>query len=179
MSDYRLPRFRQRDFKAISNGNGCIFAWILFLCGEVARAAFAIMLFMFYQHYISVSKTTSPPSGQRSHGIAYDGSFLLKPSPPNLPSILENRTTTFSVLKSIYGGKIDKPHLGGFTERVICGISPNAWNWMLGIVGVRSLLDVGCGRGHSSKFGQGSRRFVCGRQSRCCGTVHTACLESG
>jgi len=69
-------------------------------------------------------------------------------SPQNMPSILvkEKKDT------GIYGGKIDKEHLGGFTAYDEQGISNNTWNFMIGILGVKSVLDVGCGRGISTSY---------------------------
>lgn len=46
--------------------------------------------------------------------------------------------------RKMYGGKGDKPHLGGFaTGSVdIDGMSPALWKWMIQQIGVKSLLDV-------------------------------------
>lgn len=46
--------------------------------------------------------------------------------------------------RKMYGGKGDKPHLGGFaTGSVdIDGMSPGLWKWMVQHIGVKSLLDV-------------------------------------
>ena len=54
--------------------------------------------------------------------------------------------------RTIYGGKGDKKHLGGFTDIDTMGISPTAWKWMVQKLGVKSLLDVGCGRGISTTW---------------------------
>mmetsp|Transcript_1007 Transcript_1007/g.1550 ORF Transcript_1007/g.1550 Transcript_1007/m.1550 type:complete len:389 (-) Transcript_1007:53-1219(-) len=51
-----------------------------------------------------------------------------------------------------YGGKGDKPHLGGFTDLDHQGVSPATWKWMVSSLGVHSLLDVGCGRGVSTSW---------------------------
>jgi hypothetical protein len=51
-----------------------------------------------------------------------------------------------------YGGKGDKPHLGGFTDMDHHGISPAVWKWMMTYIGVHSVLDVGCGRGISTSW---------------------------
>ena len=58
--------------------------------------------------------------------------------------------------RTIYGGKGDKPHLGGFaTNSVdIDGLSPTLWKYMISEVGVKSMLDVGCGRGISTSWFQ-------------------------
>lgn len=44
--------------------------------------------------------------------------------------------------RAIYGGKGDKPHLGGFTEFDPDGVSPAVWKWMIEYLGIKSLLDV-------------------------------------
>jgi hypothetical protein len=53
--------------------------------------------------------------------------------------------------RGIYGGK-EGEHLGGFLERDESGISPNTWNFMIGILGVKSIVDIGCGRGWSTRY---------------------------
>ena len=52
----------------------------------------------------------------------------------------------------MYGGEGDKAHLGGFTDMDIQGISPATWKWMVQSMGVRSMVDVGCGRGLSTSW---------------------------
>ena len=54
--------------------------------------------------------------------------------------------------RSIYGGTGDKKHLGGFTDIDISGISPAAWKWIVQRMNVKSILDVGCGRGISTSW---------------------------
>lgn len=53
-----------------------------------------------------------------------------------------------------YGGRGDKPHLGGFANQDIDmdGVSPAAWKYMVKQHGIKSLLDVGCGRGISTSW---------------------------
>ena len=70
---------------------------------------------------------------------------------PNLPSIqvtdkaLEDRRT-------IYGGKGDAKHLGGFTDIDMQGISPATWKHAVRNWTVQSVLDVGCGKGTSTSW---------------------------
>ncbi len=54
--------------------------------------------------------------------------------------------------KAIYGGAGDEVHLGGFTVQDNNTISYNTWNYMLGPMAVKSFIDIGCGRGFSSKY---------------------------
>lgn len=78
-----------------------------------------------------------------------------KGSPPNLPSTrASEEEKKVEKIRSIhgYGGKGDKAHLGGFTEVDIQGISPHTWRSMMEYFGVKSLLDVGCGRSFSTSW---------------------------
>jgi hypothetical protein len=68
-----------------------------------------------------------------------------------LPSLLVNDTSSGRP-RDIYGGEIDKPHLGGFTEIDINGLSPAVWTYMVQTIGIKSVLDVGCGRGISTTW---------------------------
>ena len=69
----------------------------------------------------------------------------------NLPSVRVDDTKLDSVRK-IYGGAGDKQHLGGFTQVDLQGISPSLWNKLITEVGVRSQVDIGCGRGISTLY---------------------------
>jgi Methyltransferase domain len=51
-----------------------------------------------------------------------------------------------------YGGQGDKAHLGGFTLYDGFGVSPATWNDMMQYVGVKSIMDVGCGKGLSTLY---------------------------
>eukprot|EP00546_Thalassionema_frauenfeldii_P008542 CAMPEP_0178924556 /NCGR_PEP_ID=MMETSP0786-20121207/17398_1 /TAXON_ID=186022 /ORGANISM="Thalassionema frauenfeldii, Strain CCMP 1798" /LENGTH=399 /DNA_ID=CAMNT_0020599291 /DNA_START=311 /DNA_END=1510 /DNA_ORIENTATION=+ len=77
--------------------------------------------------------------------------MIPKGSTPALPS-LQSWTSSSSKRESIYGGSGDPPHLGGFTDMDLHGISPAAWHWMMEYIGIHSLLDVGCGRGISTSW---------------------------
>lgn len=53
-------------------------------------------------------------------------------------------------------GKESKPHLGGYIVGLTEYGDPNSyatevWDWMIND-GVKSVLDVGCGQGHSTKY---------------------------
>ena len=55
-------------------------------------------------------------------------------SPPPKPSILVSTKEESGGNRGIYGGKIDKAHLGGFLEKGDQhGISNNTWNFMMGM----------------------------------------------
>ena len=54
--------------------------------------------------------------------------------------------------RKIYGGVGDKQHLGGFTDLDLQGISPMVWKLMVEYFGVKTMLDVGCGKGLSTSW---------------------------
>ena len=51
----------------------------------------------------------------------------------------------------------DKAHLGGFTSFDPMGVSPTMWKHMVEWLGVKSLLDVGCGIGTSTSWFAGTK----------------------
>lgn len=65
-----------------------------------------------------------------------------------LPSVRTENATR----EAMYGGKGDKPHLGGFVDVDMHGVSPATWTYMLETIGVKSVIDVGCGRGISTSW---------------------------
>ncbi|KAL3780208.1 hypothetical protein HJC23_007532 [Cyclotella cryptica] len=54
--------------------------------------------------------------------------------------------------RKFYGGQGDKPHLGGFTQFDPMGVSPTLWKHMVEHWSIKSLLDVGCGKGVSTAW---------------------------
>jgi SAM-dependent methyltransferase len=54
--------------------------------------------------------------------------------------------------RGTYGGKGDGKHLGGFTAFDRHGVSPGVWAKMITELGVKSVMDVGCGRGISTRW---------------------------
>ena len=101
--------------------------------------------------------------------------YHLEKSPPNKPSILltDEEEKKIAPTRKIYGGVKDKPHLGGFTEFDQSGVSSNAWNYLLGPIGVKSFIDVGCGRGYSTKYFMDN-----GAKVLCVEGSHDAVLQS-
>ncbi|KAL7529792.1 hypothetical protein ACHAXR_003157, partial [Thalassiosira sp. AJA248-18] len=69
-----------------------------------------------------------------------------------LPSIRTSSDEEASIERKIYGGKGDKAHLGGFTSFDPMGVSPTLWTHMVNHLGIKSLLDLGCGRGISTSW---------------------------
>jgi hypothetical protein len=73
--------------------------------------------------------------------------------PPNLPRMeVEGQKSESKIERGMYGGKNDGKHLGGFVNFDAWGVSPTVWSNMMTKLGVKSLLDVGCGRGTSSRW---------------------------
>lgn len=66
-----------------------------------------------------------------------------------LPS-LRVETPAEEVERGIYGGQGDKKHLGGFTTYDKDGVSPTVWKHMITNYGIKSIMDVGCGKGIST-----------------------------
>jgi 2-polyprenyl-3-methyl-5-hydroxy-6-metoxy-1,4-benzoquinol methylase len=97
------------------------------------------------------------PSKSRSKSNRAFDAFGVPPegSPPNLPSHEgeEGETRAESVRSRLgYGGAGEKKHLGGFTELDTEGISPHLWKYMMSYFGIKSIVDVGCGRGISTSW---------------------------
>lgn len=117
---------------------------------------FALILVAFiYNHNINSNLTSAIADLQnmlRKVEQQSENQYLHKKSPPLMPSIPTTEEEEKSIKRGIYGGKGDKPHLGGFIEKDWKGISPALWDFMLGPLAVKSFIDVGCGRGYSSKY---------------------------
>ena len=69
-----------------------------------------------------------------------------------LPSIRlsDKESKDVDAKRQIYGGASDKAHLGGFTTLDLDGVSPLTWKWMVETIGIKSIVDLGCGKGVSS-----------------------------
>ena len=79
--------------------------------------------------------------------------FATRQPPQPLPGLLlEGETGHDPRDRTIYGGKGDAVHLGGFTKNDTAGQSPALWTWMMKTLNVRSILDIGCGRGISTRW---------------------------
>ena len=88
-------------------------------------------------------------------------------APPPLPSEPASPEEDRAIKRGIYGGRGDKAHLGGFTDFDQEGFSNNTFNFMLGPLGVKSVVDVGCGRGFSTnRFRELGARVLCVEGSR-------------
>ena len=95
----------------------------------------------------SSSSSSSGGSTRRSALAIPEGKAIA------LPSIrIDDQKVEYK--RDFYGGAGDKPHLGGFATNSVDldGVTPNLWKWLVAEFGIRSLLDVGCGRGVSTSW---------------------------
>jgi len=95
---------------------------------------------------------------------------------PNLPSVQINDASVDKMRDrsgTVYGGKGDKVHLGGFTDIDLHGISPALWKEMVTEFGIKSLIDLGCGRGISTSW-----FLTHGVNAHCVEGSHDAVLQS-
>lgn len=74
---------------------------------------------------------------------------LLGKSPPPIAAVSKGDKVGYN---GIYGGVESLPHLGGWTDFDPRGVSNMTWDYMIAILGVKSLLDIGCGRGYSTNY---------------------------
>ena len=86
--------------------------------------------------------------------LAGNNNGIIIPEGPAIarPSIRTTKEEESSIKRKFYGGAGDKPHLGGFTSFDPNGISPSLWKEMVQYMGVKSIVDVGCGRGISTSW---------------------------
>lgn len=103
-----------------------------------------------------------PSAALRSPAVGLRWGDLGLDSPQPQPSEPVSPEEERGIRRGIYGGRGDKAHLGGFTDFDIEGLSNNTFNFMLGPLGIRSVLDVGCGRGLSTQsFRERGARVLC------------------
>lgn len=69
-----------------------------------------------------------------------------------LPSIPASADEEAKLDRHIYGGKGDKAHLGGFTAFDKDGVAIYLWKHMIQNMGIKSILDLGCGKGTSTSW---------------------------
>ena len=100
------------------------------------------------QTTVTPNELTLPASGGWNPN---DPLAIPQGSAENLPSI-RVQDANIDKKRKIYGGAGDKAHLGGFTDIDVDGLSPSIWTNMILQYGVHSLLDVGCGRGISTRW---------------------------
>ncbi|KAL3772707.1 hypothetical protein ACHAW5_002682 [Stephanodiscus triporus] len=80
------------------------------------------------------------------------GSFVPEGPAVALPSVQITPEEDSKIERHIYGGKGDKAHLGGFTAFDEAGVSVSVWKHMVNHLGIKSVLDLGCGKGISTSW---------------------------
>lgn len=84
-----------------------------------------------------------------SHDFLMRSRFYKSPPPKACLSTAENVPKNKD---KFYGTDGNSPHLGGWIDFDRHGVSNMTWDFMIGILGVKSLLDIGCGRGYSTNY---------------------------
>mmetsp|Transcript_1057 Transcript_1057/g.1627 ORF Transcript_1057/g.1627 Transcript_1057/m.1627 type:complete len:380 (-) Transcript_1057:233-1372(-) len=128
--------------------------------GLIWKALLVIILFNQMTAFFGFSKflggAAVPSSSYVPASLSHRHSILDIPEGEAiaLPSIRITKEEEHSenIVRTVYGGEGDKKHLGGFTDIDLQGVSPSTWKYMVEWFGVKSLLDVGCGRGISTSW---------------------------
>lgn len=113
------------------------------LRGEVAKANLAAA---------RLEKEQASGVGAQTSGVG-SGVDAAEIDPVPLPG-LQAEAADNKLKRGMYGGTGDKAHLGGFTQYDFDGISPSVWRMFLTRWTVKSVIDVGCGRGISTLWFQ-------------------------
>ena len=123
------------------------------LCGPVSLPILILLIFLCFEgvrisiNHFKANQSTAK-NGQLVPSLQINPLLpIVGDSAVALPSI---RVNNAELDRSFYGGKGDKKHLGGFTNVDIHGISPYVWRMMIKDYGIKSIIDVGCGRGFST-----------------------------
>ena len=87
--------------------------------------------------------------GERLHVDVGQGGHWTKmrspdPIPPPRPLVVRE--------KNMYGGSQEAAHVGGFLQNDTLSYEPRVWEFMTQVMGIKSVVDVGCGRGISTKW---------------------------
>jgi len=141
-------------------------------------AAVAVIVILFVVLYAKIARMESTEHemrlqiesllGQQSQRSSPESTFVEPrsvvaapydtPSPPNQPSVLvateERPYDQKNLAANIYGGAGagDKAHLGGFTQLDTFGMSPAVWQYLMRDMTVKSMVDLGCGKGVSTSW---------------------------
>lgn len=121
-------------------GFGCLLVW------QATRQASPSAS---YAHFDLPSIVSSPSYDDIGLGPPRGEAIAL----PNLQK--RSKTVDNKRLDSHYGGVGDSAHLGGFAsgERIdMQGISPHVWKHMVKDYNIKSVLDLGCGRGFATAW---------------------------
>jgi hypothetical protein len=138
-----VPKPVKKRFQGIS-------IWILILSN--------ILVFQisgwYYQDQYNPVLQLAPTTATTTSSSSNNALAIPEGQAVDLPSIrISEADAKFN--RKRYGGKGDKPHLGGFASNDVDmdGVSPSLWKYMVSEeIGIKSLLDVGCGRGVSTSW---------------------------
>jgi len=92
-------------------------------------------------------ETSTPQLGAYHGGLGIPRGVAIA-----LPSLRITNEEEGNITRKFYLGKGDKSHLGGFTAFDGHGVAPKVWKDMVQYMGIRSVIDVGCGRGTSTSW---------------------------
>jgi hypothetical protein len=98
------------------------------------------------------ASSDSIPRAQVGNWDPLYGTFVPEGPAVALPSIRITPEEEATIKRAIYGGKGDKAHLGGFTAFDQMGVTVSLWKHMVNHLGIKSILDLGCGRGTSTSW---------------------------
>lgn len=139
--------------------NCSVSIWVLLLSNLLVYQAMVVLMSTEKLHHVpsaeSVGETVQAPWGQATLSVGWnplDPLALPAGQAINLPSVRIKDEKADAQRQNTYGGKGDGKHLGGFTTFDGHGVSPLVWTHMIQDYGVHSLLDVGCGRGISTRW---------------------------
>jgi hypothetical protein len=102
--------------------------------------------------YTTATTTTTAADPNRAQTWDPYASFVPVGQAVALPSIPASADEEAKLDRHIYGGKGDKAHLGGFTAFDEAGVGVNLWKHMIQNMGIKSILDLGCGKGTSTSW---------------------------
>ena len=113
----------------------------------VGRETPALMLLLL----LLMSAAQTPPAGQWIPAALHPLSGRPK-SPEPLPSPRMSDEGPEKQGRRIYGGGGGPRHLGGFTQVDPDGLSPAVWRYLMQNMTVKTVLDLGCGKGISTSW---------------------------
>ena len=158
----------QRRFAPANSTMPSSYGWKIFVILALGLFLFAICRDASYMQNAGSSSFPSPDSPRGSiRGYDPYGSFVPEGVAIALPSERISDEEDSKVERHIYGGKGDKAHLGGFTAFDPDGVSVSFWKSMVTYLGIKSVLDLGCGRGTSTSWfvTHGLKYVVCAEGS--------------
>ena len=111
---------------------------------------------VFYADYYKTMDLAVPSVVTTAAGTVWDPKLNPLGIPPgkaqNLPSPRMQDSSAVDKKRGGYGGAGDEQHLGGFGEIDAGGISPGLFKHMISNLGIKSVMDIGCGRGFSTSW---------------------------